>query len=183
MRKILVFIATTILLSACGVKGPTDEQLAAADYGSVPKKDYKKLVMEYVNWHYPFLVDYPETVEYARWTDLYKGWVQDSFPDITYYGYRGCVYINAKKYTKHGNDVYYGLRPYIYVIKNDEVVFMTGGSEIGSVYEQDLLKQCDPLYDADFDALRKRAYDVLQKELGTREQRVNSKPLPVKNGD
>jgi len=195
MRKVLVFIATTMLLSACGPAKPTAEQIATADYGSVPKKDPQSIVREYVNKDEGFLYlhDYPGTLSYARWSGLHKGWVQmyEGSYGTVYYGYRGCVYINYKKYTRHGDDVYSGRQPYIYVIKNDNVVYMTGGWSFRSPQDESITKQCDSLYQADNDAIKAKTVKTNaspepvppQKQANLPEQPVNPKPLPIRVGE
>jgi hypothetical protein len=138
MKKIVVFIVTAILLSACANDGrPTKEQLAAADYGGVPK-NHQKTVMEYINTKR--LAFDPQSLQYDRWSNLHTGMYSDQVG--IHYGYMGCVYINAKN--RQGG--YAGYKPIVYVIRNDEVIFMDGGMHVGTIRVQEILEQCNKLY-------------------------------------
>ena len=128
MRKILVFIVAAILLSACGggYKGPTDEQIAAGDYGSVPTKKYQEAVMKTVK-------QMTLNPKFDTWSNLIKGYY---YRDDAY-GYLGCVHVNAMN--RFG--VYEGYTLWQYMIHNDKVVGIQDsnlrtrvGEECASIY-------------------------------------------------
>ena len=68
MRKVLAFIATAMLLSACGDKAPTAEQLAEADCGRVPKEPQQTVMRDMKM----ALFD-SESARYDKWSKLSKG--------------------------------------------------------------------------------------------------------------
>ena len=140
MRKVLVFIAAAILLSACGNKEPTAEQLATADYGRMPK-DPKETLMEFMNR----FVTGSESAHYGYWSNLSKGWYRIYGGEVRYgYGYEGCVYINAKN--RFG--VYEGERPYLYIIRNDELVYWERGKPPLNPANDRLWDECASLFKA-----------------------------------
>jgi len=177
MKKILLCITTAILLSACGIGRPTAEQIAAADYGRVPK-DPQQTVMEFMKM---VLVD-STSAQYDKWSNVSKGWFKN-FSGI-YYGYKGCVYINAK----NSLGGYRGFRPYLYIIKDDKIILLKGDMEIGTRGEEMVMEQCAPLYQTNANAVAVKANarpepTTLPQQANPPAQRVNPKPLPIRVGE
>jgi len=136
MRKILVFIATTILLSACGPARPTAEQLAAADYGRVPK-DPQQTVMETVR-----RMAMAFNPKFDTWSNLTKGYyiIPGYYANEdyrVYNGYVGCVHVDQMN--KFG--IYEGYTTFRYIIKNDKVISIQRAET-----DDYALKECNALY-------------------------------------
>jgi len=133
--KRLIPIAALMLLTACGPKKPTPEQLASADFGPPPTNP-QQIVMEHMKTS---LFD-PYSAQYDRWTNVSRGYLVNHVGPI--YGYTGCVYINSKN--RMGG--YVGYKPFFFVIKNNRVAAIEGGHMSGTIGEQDVLNLCRPLY-------------------------------------
>lgn len=130
-----------MLLSACAINRPTDEQIATADYGRAPKNP-QRTVMEYMKMRLPD----SESALYTNWSGWIKGWTstQSHYGEVLY-GYIGCVYINSKDF--FGAYDYNGTSPYVYVIRNDEIVDMKGGWPWGSVEEKNIQESCASIFE------------------------------------
>lgn len=135
MKKNYALIIISFILISCAKHGPTDEQISNADYGSIPKNP-QRTVIEYAKMN---LYDY-QSAQYEKWSNLEKSWTSNY--DMTNYGYKGCVYINSKN--RLGG--YVGFKQYIYMIRNDKVVFMNGDMRNGSVGEQEIMQACSKIY-------------------------------------
>ena len=136
MKKTAIFmILSTVMIASCAKRGPTDEQISNADYGTVPVNQ-KEIVINHVKMR---LYDHG-SAQYDKWSNLVKGWSNGY--DGTHYGYKGCVYINSKN--RMGG--YVGFKPYVYIIRNDNVVFINGDMQSGTVGEQEILRQCSAIY-------------------------------------
>jgi len=181
MKKIVVFILTAILLSACAQRGPTNEEIAAADYGSVPK-DPQKAVMEHMVLA---LVD-PQSAQYTKWSNLVKGMARNYAG--AHYGYKGCVYVNSKN--RMGG--YTGFKEYVYIIKNDKVIFLEGGYTGGRGLVE-VIEQCAAVRrDAEIspesakispEPAKSQEPMNSQEPVNQPKQPVSTKPLPVRISD
>lgn len=168
MKKTSFLIVTAILLSACAQRGPTDEQIATADYGRVPKNP-QKTVIEHAKMQ---LYD-PQSAQYEKWSNLIKGWTFDYAG--THYGYKGCVYINSKN--RMGG--YVGFKPYVYIIKNDKVIFINGDMRSGSRGELEVMQQCSDIYQQAKTMTELERTNIGSESIKQQEQQVR-KPLPVR---
>ena len=171
------------VISQCGSlfevekRKPTAEQIAAGDYGGVPKEP-QRTVMEYMKTR----LFHPESARYDKWSNWRKDWL-GKFGEI-YYGYKGCVYINAKS----SQGTWPGFRPYVYLIKNDKVIIEMGDMDSGSEDERMIMDLCDPLYrtNTNSEAVKINTSPkpaTSQQQVSPSVQRVNPKPLPIRVGE
>lgn len=169
MKKIVFLIALSLIISSCANRRPTEEQIAAADYGSFPK-DHKKTLAEYMK----MVAFDPQSSQYEKWSNLHKGYITDYRG--THYGYKGCVYINSKN--RLGG--YVGFKPCLYLIHNDNVVVLEGDMRSGSVGEQEVLKQCFDIYQKTRTTIDPEKQNINNNQQEQQEQRPVQKPLPVR---
>jgi len=182
----LPYVDCNSIYRVLGIYGiPTAAQIAAADYGSIPKNP-QQTVMEYMKT----VLRYPENARYDKWSNLRKGWLpgdkdEDEDEDVIHYGYMGCVSIKG---------TYGGFRQAAYIIKHDKVITAVGFAKKGGNFnntenadfmEQLIINLCDPLYqtNTNAEAVKTNAGPgqvTPRQQANPQEQRVNPKPLPIR---
>ena len=113
MHKIITILALAALLLGCAT--PTQQELAAADYGSYPA-DFETIIKSYMQ---ATLKD-PESARYQFLNSPKSGW--NGFGGVKY-GYVVCVRINAKN--SYGG--YVGNRMSYFMIRNGRVIDASHG--------------------------------------------------------
>lgn len=108
---ILTLLIVIVLISGCGLKSPSPQDLANAYYGPFPD-NYENIVKTFMQTQ---LFD-PFTAVYNFEGSPTKAW-QNNFGNI-FYGYGGIVGINAKN--RLGG--YTGFKRHIYIIKYGQVI-------------------------------------------------------------
>jgi len=179
-----------------GIYGiPTAAQIAAVDYGRVPKNP-QRTVMEYMK----MVLTRPEAARYDKWSNLRKGWLprdrsEDEDNDVIHYGYIGCVYIEGT--ARFGFNEGFGPRPVAYMIKDDKVITAMGFPKDGDgldyfdldtqryLMEQPVRNLCAPLYqtNTNAEAVKTNAGPgpvTPRQQANPQEQRVNPEPLPIR---
>jgi hypothetical protein len=119
MIKNLVFSVVVLMLFGCAAMNkPSPEQITNADYGGYPA-DYQQVIQDRLS---KTMYD-PYSAVFTNWRGPSKGYIYD----ITgvYYGYRVCVDVNGKN--RLGG--YVGSRPFLFIIKNNEIIKAEEGSE------------------------------------------------------
>ena len=137
MQKLIISFFILFFIFGCR-QPPSPEQIRQADYGIYPEK-YKELVTEYITAN---LID-PTSPIFSNWTGPEKGWYQELYSQNgkVYYGYKVCVYVNAKN--RMGG--YTGASPFFVVINNNQVVYLDSASSYkrGTIGEQEAYRRCN----------------------------------------
>jgi len=132
-KRVLLISAILLLAVGCaGVKKPTPDQLANADYGSYPE-NYKEITEKYIS---DMLID-PYSAKFSDWRGPSTGWYSNY--QGTFFGYRVCVFVNAKN--RMGG--YSGRKIHYVMINNNRVVVHDGGDyKSGTMGEQWAYERC-----------------------------------------
>jgi len=127
--KYLLLALVPILFCSClRMTAPSVAAQNGAYYGD-PPKNYESSVKEYMD---DVLID-SGSAKYSNWSGPTKGYVHDFRG--TFYGHKVCVQVNSKN--RMGG--YVGKTPFVFVFKNEDIVYYRGGTRPGTVsYDEDL---------------------------------------------
>lgn len=109
MKKLLISILAAISLAGCAA-APTNEEAAAADYGSYPD-DYQQIVKS----HMEGILKDPDSAKYQFLDTPQKAW--NSIGGLKF-GYAVCARINAK----NSYGAYIGYKTSYFLIRNNTVI-------------------------------------------------------------
>ncbi len=114
MRALILSLFVVLIVGGCASR-PTQQEMAAADYGSYPS-DYEQVIRNYMQ---RILKD-PESARYEFLNQPQKAWTSMGGKK---YGYAVCTYINSKN--SFGG--YVGNRLNYFLIKNGQVIAASHG--------------------------------------------------------
>ena len=128
--KVILASFIVLLLSACASGPPTQQELAAADYGaSITQENAQDLAKEFLSRH---LKD-PYSAQY-QWGSIYQGWMREAPINGggLVFGYILDVSVNAKN--SFGG--YVGFKPYKFVFYGGSIKTVYGQQELsgGTTY-------------------------------------------------
>ena len=115
LMLIPILIVMLFGLAGCGLRQPTSEELAHADYGP-PPQNYQAIVKA----GFQNILRDPFSAQYRFNGAPIKGWYRDSLfaGNGLHFGWGGHVEVNAK----NGFGGYVGFTDYSYLIKNGTLV-------------------------------------------------------------
>jgi hypothetical protein len=132
MRILAIALAAFVLAGCAMMNKPTQEQIAAADYGLLPE-DYKTVIQTYM----PRILLDPYSAVFSHWRGPSRGYAYDQ--NGSYFGYRVCVEVNAKN--RMGG--YVGSQPYFFLLNNGRVMMIQGGYRYGTIGAEEISKICN----------------------------------------
>jgi hypothetical protein len=130
MKKI--YFAALSILVGCTAPPPTQQELAAANYGP-PPKNYKATVMMFMGG----ILKDPESARYGFYIEPAKGYMGASRK----FGWATCATINAKN--SFGG--YVGAKLYFLLIRNDVVVDYDNTDGKSYLYDREINERCASL--------------------------------------
>lgn len=125
----MICAAAFAILAGCAAPPPTQQELAAANYGP-PPRNYKASIIAYMG---AILKD-PESARYGFYGEPAKGYMGASRK----FGWVACAMVNAKN--SFGG--YVGARQYIFLIRDDVVVEYDNADGKSYTYDRDINERC-----------------------------------------
>jgi hypothetical protein len=112
---------------------PSSEEIFSADYGIYPD-NYKEIVTSYIS---EYLID-PDSAKYSDWKEPSRNWYSNN--NNIFYGYRVCVYVNAKN--RLGG--YGGKKLFYFLINDNKIIVHDGGNYLpGTQGEDQIYNLCE----------------------------------------